>query len=72
MWCGIAVRCRCGPRCPRADKAHGVRAEAVRPSKNGELFKVLGFQKGLEGPVLGFQSARHLALHREASPGEES
>jgi hypothetical protein len=28
----------------------------------GELFKVLGFGKGIDGPILGFQSARHLAL----------
>jgi SAM-dependent MidA family methyltransferase len=34
----------------------------INPAEMGELFKVLGFAKGLDGPVLGFQSARHLAL----------
>jgi hypothetical protein len=29
----------------------------------GELFKVMGISKGLEGPLLGFQSARHLPLY---------
>ncbi len=33
----------------------------VDPSEMGELFKVLGIGKGLEGPLLGFQSARPLA-----------
>ena len=28
----------------------------------GELFKVLAFGKGPQEPILGFQSARHLAL----------
>jgi SAM-dependent MidA family methyltransferase len=34
----------------------------INPAEMGELFKVLGFAKGLDGPVLGFQSARHLQL----------
>jgi SAM-dependent MidA family methyltransferase len=34
----------------------------IAPSEMGELFKVLGFGKGMEDPVLGFQSARHLTL----------
>jgi SAM-dependent MidA family methyltransferase len=34
----------------------------ISPSEMGELFKVLGFGKGFEGPLLGFQSARHLQL----------
>lgn len=34
----------------------------VSPSEMGELFKVLGFGRGVESPLLGFQSARPLAL----------
>jgi SAM-dependent MidA family methyltransferase len=34
----------------------------ISPSEMGELFKVLGFGKGLAEPILGFQSARHLPL----------
>ena len=34
----------------------------INPAEMGELFKVLGFSKNLDGPVLGFQSARHLQL----------
>jgi SAM-dependent MidA family methyltransferase len=34
----------------------------INPAEMGELFKVLGFGKGMDGPVLGFQSARHLTL----------
>jgi len=34
----------------------------INPAEMGELFKVLGFSRNLDGPVLGFQSARHLQL----------
>ena len=34
----------------------------ISPSEMGELFKVLGLQKGLDTPLVGFQSARHLPL----------
>ncbi|MGZ5097467.1 MAG: class I SAM-dependent methyltransferase [Usitatibacter sp.] len=34
----------------------------ISPSEMGELFKVLGITKGLDAPLLGFQSARHLQL----------
>ena len=34
----------------------------ISPSEMGELFKVMGIRKGMEGPLLGFQSARHLPL----------
>jgi len=34
----------------------------INPSEMGELFKVLGIARGLDGPLLGFQSARPLAL----------
>ncbi len=34
----------------------------INPSEMGELFKVLGLGRGIDGPLLGFQSARHIAL----------
>ncbi len=34
----------------------------ISPSEMGELFKVLAFGKGFEGPLIGLQSARHLQL----------
>ena len=34
----------------------------INPAEMGELFKVLGIGKGIEVPLLGFQSARHLQL----------
>src|SRR5438552_130410 len=34
----------------------------IAPQDMGELFKVLGVGKGMPGPLLGFQSARHLTL----------
>jgi len=34
----------------------------LSPAEMGELFKVLGFGKGIDAPLLGFQSARHLTL----------
>jgi SAM-dependent MidA family methyltransferase len=34
----------------------------ISPSEMGELFKVLAIGKGFEGPLQGFQSARHIAL----------
>jgi SAM-dependent MidA family methyltransferase len=34
----------------------------IDPSEMGELFKVLAIGKGMQGPLLGFQSARPLSL----------
>jgi SAM-dependent MidA family methyltransferase len=34
----------------------------ISPAEMGELFKVLAIGKGFDGPLQGFQSARHLAL----------
>jgi len=34
----------------------------ISPSEMGELFKVLAFGKGIDSPLLGFQSARPMAL----------
>jgi len=45
----------------RIKKTSGVH-RLIDPSEMGELFKVLALGKGLTGPLLGFQSARPLAL----------
>jgi SAM-dependent MidA family methyltransferase len=34
----------------------------ISPAEMGELFKVLALGKGIDAPLLGFQSARHIAL----------
>lgn len=34
----------------------------INPSEMGELFKVLALGRGIDGPLLGFQSARHIPL----------
>jgi SAM-dependent MidA family methyltransferase len=34
----------------------------INPSEMGELFKVLALGRGIDAPLLGFQSARHIAL----------
>jgi SAM-dependent MidA family methyltransferase len=34
----------------------------ISPAEMGELFKVLGIGRGFDGPLQGFQSARHIAL----------
>jgi SAM-dependent MidA family methyltransferase len=36
----------------------------ISPSEMGELFKVLAFGKGIDAPLLGFQSARPMMLKR--------
>jgi SAM-dependent MidA family methyltransferase len=43
-------------------KATSAAHRLVSPAEMGELFKVLAFGKGIEGPLVGFQSARHLGL----------
>jgi len=72
--CGLAVLVSAGDPTMTLSRLKGTSAvhRLIGPSEMGELFKVMGFAKGLEGPVLGFQSARHLPLHRDANPGEES
>ena len=62
--CGLAVLVSAGDPTMTLSKLKGTSAvhRLIGPSEMGELFKVLGFQKNLEGPVLGFQSARHIAL----------
>jgi len=62
--CGLAVLVSAGDPTMTLSKLKGTSAvhRLIGPSEMGELFKVLGFQKNLEGPVLGFQSARHIEL----------
>ena len=43
-------------------KATSAAHRLVSPAEMGELFKVLAFGKNFEGPLVGFQSARHLGL----------
>ncbi len=62
--CGLAVLVSAGDPTMTLSRLKGTSAvhRLIGPSEMGELFKVLGFSKGLDGPVLGFQSARHLQL----------
>ncbi len=62
--CGLAVLVSSGDPTMTLSKLKGTSAvhRLIGPSEMGELFKVLGFGKGMNGPVLGFQSARHLTL----------
>jgi SAM-dependent MidA family methyltransferase len=62
--CGLAVLVSAGDPTVTLSRLKGTSAvhRLIGPSEMGELFKVLGFAKGLDGPVLGFQSARHLQL----------
>jgi SAM-dependent MidA family methyltransferase len=62
--CGLAVLVSAGDPTLTLSKLKGTSAvhRLIGPSEMGELFKVLGFTKGMGGPILGFQSARHLTL----------
>jgi SAM-dependent MidA family methyltransferase len=62
--CGLAVLVSAGDPTMTLSRLKGTSAvhRLIGPSEMGELFKVLGFVKGFDGPVLGFQSARHLTL----------
>ena len=62
--CGLAVLVSAGDPTMTLSKLKGTSAvhRLIGPSEMGELFKVLGFGKGMSGPILGFQSARHLQL----------
>jgi SAM-dependent MidA family methyltransferase len=62
--CGLAVLVSSGDPTMTLSKLKGTSAvhRLIGPSEMGELFKVLGFDKGMDGPVLCFQSARHLEL----------
>jgi SAM-dependent MidA family methyltransferase len=62
--CGLAVLVSAGDPTATLSRLKGTSQvhRLINPSEMGELFKVLGFTKGMDGPVLGFQSARHLTL----------
>ena len=62
--CGLAVLVSAGDPTMTLSRLKGTSAvhRLIAPSEMGELFKVLGFGKGIDEPILGFQSARHLAL----------
>ena len=62
--CGLAVLVSSGDPTATLSKLKATSAvhRLISPSEMGELFKVLGFGKGFDMPILGFQSARHLAL----------
>jgi SAM-dependent MidA family methyltransferase len=62
--CGLAVLVSAGDPTATLSKLKATSAvhRLISPSEMGELFKVLAFGKGLEEPILGLQSARHLQL----------
>ncbi len=62
--CGLGVMVSGGDPTMTLSKVKTTSAvhRLIAPQEMGELFKVLGFGKGLDAPMLGFQSARHLAL----------
>ena len=62
--CGLAVLVSAGDPTRTLSRLKGTNAayRLIGPSEMGELFKVLGFGKGIDVPILGFQSARHLPL----------
>jgi SAM-dependent MidA family methyltransferase len=62
--CGLAVLVSAGDPTMTLSRLKGTSAvhRLIGPSEMGELFKVLGFGKGMPGPILGFQSARDMGL----------
>ena len=62
--CGLAVLVSAGDPTATLSRLKATSAvhRLINPSEMGELFKVLGVGKGIESPLLGFQSARHLTL----------
>jgi SAM-dependent MidA family methyltransferase len=62
--CGLGVLVSAGDPTMTLSRLKGTSQihRLINPAEMGELFKVLGFAKNLDGPVLGFQSARHLQL----------
>jgi SAM-dependent MidA family methyltransferase len=62
--CGLGAMVSMGDPTMTLSRLKGTSAlfRLINPAEMGELFKVLGFGKGIDGPVLGFQSARHLTL----------
>jgi SAM-dependent MidA family methyltransferase len=62
--CGLAVLVSSGDPTATLSKLKATSAvhRLISPSEMGELFKVFVFGKGVEEPILGLQSARHLQL----------
>jgi len=62
--CGLAVLVSAGDPTATLSRLKATSAvhRLISPSEMGELFKVMGITRGMEGPLLGFQSARHLPL----------
>jgi len=62
--CGLAVMVADGDPGMTLSRLKGTSAvhRLINPSEMGELFKVLGVGRGIDGPLLGFQSSRHLQL----------
>jgi SAM-dependent MidA family methyltransferase len=62
--CGLAVLVSAGDPTVTLSRLKATSSvhRLIGPSEMGELFKVVGIQKGMDGPLLGFQSARHLQL----------
>ena len=62
--CGLGSMVSMGDPTMTLSRLKGTSAvfRLINPAEMGELFKVLGFGKGLDEPTLGFQSARHLTL----------
>ena len=62
--CGLAVLVSAEDPTMTLSRLKGTSAahRLISPSEMGELFKVLGIGKGLDVPLQGFQSARHMPL----------
>jgi SAM-dependent MidA family methyltransferase len=62
--CGLAVLVSGGDPSMTLSRLKATSAvhRLISPSEMGELFKVLALGKGFDGPLQGFQSARHIAL----------
>jgi SAM-dependent MidA family methyltransferase len=62
--CGLAVLVSDGDPSMTLSRLKATSAvhRLISPSEMGELFKVLALGKGIDGPLQGFQSARHIAL----------
>jgi SAM-dependent MidA family methyltransferase len=62
--CGLAVMVSAGDPTVTLSRLQSTSAvhRLISPAEMGELFKVLGIGKGIDAPLVGFQSARPLAL----------
>jgi SAM-dependent MidA family methyltransferase len=62
--CGLAVLVSAGDPTATLSRLKGTSVvhRLISPAEMGELFKVLGFGKGFDEPLLGFRSARPLSL----------